>query len=91
MKNELPNVVAAIEPQPLAQYVFAEKYAIAGEKTHLAATPGRTGLRCLLEAVREGGKVRCRVPGGNRQSRESIPRLLPPLRQSDPPIHVGGA
>jgi hypothetical protein len=27
LKNELSNVLAAIEPQPLSQYVFAEKYA----------------------------------------------------------------
>jgi ribonucleoside-diphosphate reductase alpha chain len=79
MKNELSNVVAAIEPQPLSQYVFAEKYAGNGEKTHLDvqsrvaraladdAAQEQRFLRTLVDGFVPGGRINS-AAGTNRNT-----------------------
>ncbi len=79
MKNELSNVVAAIEPQPLSQYVFAEKYASDGEKTPLDvqsraaraladdAAQEQRFLRTLVDGFVPGGRINS-AAGTNRNT-----------------------
>lgn len=89
MKNELTNPVAAIEPQPLSQYVFAEKYAAAGEKSHLdvqsrvaralAADDAqeRRFLRTMQDGFAPGGRINSAA--GTQRSTTMINCFVQPI------------
>jgi len=69
MKNDMSDVLAAMEPQPLSQHVFLAKHAAPGERTHfdvqtrvaraLAKDPAQEQrfLRNMLDGFVPGGRI----------------------------------